>query len=532
MMQTLKTQVVIVGAGPCGVTVANFLGRYGIAAILLDRATDILDYPRAVGIDDESMRVYQALGLADEIAADMIRNQALRYYDAKGRYLASVRPQQEPFGWPRRFVFLQPLMEAALRRGLDRFRQVKTLLGHEVVGVTQNEREVETRATTETGETLAILSDYLVGADGGRSTVRRLIGTELVGSTSASRWLVIDVEKDTLYAPYSGSYVDVHRPRMCINLPYGHRRFEFRLTAEETEEEILKPENIDRLLRPLYGENPMPQIKRSRVYQHHSRVAERFQTGRVFLAGDAAHLQPPFFGQGMNSGIRDASNISWKLAAVLSGRARANTLETYDAERRGHATAMVKFATFMGGLYSPRNQFTALMRRWVMQAIQCLPSLRDYILQMRFKPLPFYENGIVLHEPGAPKSSPVGRMLMQPRVETKEKQHVRLDDAVGGWFALIGLDFDPAEQMDAGQIADWKNMGGAIVRINRSRSAPECWNSQPSTITLEDLDGAFRDWRLQSPGWEVIVLRPDRYVAAVCNRSELGSMLQKLKAII
>jgi 3-(3-hydroxy-phenyl)propionate hydroxylase len=531
-MQKLETQVVIVGAGPCGVTIANFLGLYGIDTILLDRVTDILDYPRAVGIDDESMRVYQALGLADEISADMIRNQALRYFDAKGRYLAQVRPQQEPFGWPRRFVFLQPMMEASIRRGLSRFPKVKTLFGHEMTGLVQDERKVETQVTTDTGETLTIVSDYVVGADGGRSTVRRLIGTELVGSTAASRWLVIDVEKDTLDAPYSGSYVDVHRPRMCINLPYGQRRFEFRMTADETEEEILKPDNIDRLLRPLYGNNPMPQIKRARVYQHHSRVAERFQTGRVFLAGDAAHLQPPFFGQGMNSGLRDAANISWKLAAVLSGRARDKILETYDAERRGHAAAMVKFATFMGGLYSPSNQFTAILRRWVMQAIQHLPSLRDYILQMRFKPLPFYERGLVLHEAGAGKSSPVGRMLMQPRVETKDKKHMRLDDAVGGWFALIGLDFDPAERMDAAQIAAWQDMGGTIVRINKSRSAPECWQSHPATIVLDDLDGAFRDWRLQSPQWDVIMLRPDRYVAAVGNRSELTSMLEKLKAIM
>ncbi len=531
-MQKLETKVLIVGAGPCGVTIANFMGLYGIDAIVIDRASDILDYPRAVGIDDESMRVYQALGLADEIAADMTRNQPLRYFDAKGRYLAHVRPQQEPFGWPRRFVFLQPLMEASLRRGLERFPKVTTLLGHDLTGLTQGGGKVTTEVTTPSGETLTIVSDYVVGADGGRSTVRRLIGTELVGSTAASRWLVIDVHNDTLYAPFSGSYVDVHRPRMCIDLPYGHRRFEFRLTPQETDEEILKPENIERLLRPLYGNLPMPTIKRARVYQHHSRVAERFRTGRVFLAGDAAHLQPPFFGQGMNSGIRDASNLSWKLAAVLLGRAREAILDTYDTERRGHAAAMVKFATFMGRLYSPRTQATAVLRRWVMQAIQRLPSLRDYILQMRFKPLPYYEQGIVLHDAVAQQASAVGRMFMQPHVETRDKAQMRLDDAVGGWFALIGLDLDPAALMKPDEIADWKRRGGSIVRINKSRSAPECWQADPATTVLEDLDGAFRDWRLRFPRLDLIVLRPDRYVAAVCNRAELDATLQKLKAIM
>ncbi len=531
-MQTIETQVLIVGAGPCGVTIANYMGLYGVDAVILDRSAEILDYPRAVGIDDEAMRVYQTIGLADEITADMIRNQPLRYYDAKGRYLAEIRPVLEPFGWPRRFVFIQPRMEVSLRRGLQRFPSVKLLLGHEAVALTQSDRKVETKVTTADGETLMIRSDYVVGTDGGRSTIRGLIGVPLVGSTAASRWLVIDVEKDTLDAPYSGSYVDVRRPRMCINLPYGQRRFEFRLKVDETEDQILKPENIEHLLRPLYGSNPMPIIKRARIYQHHSRVAERFQVGRVFLAGDAAHLQPPFFGQGMNSGIRDASNIAWKLAAVLLGRAHEKMLETYDAERRGHAAEMVKFATFMGGLYSPNNLFTAVLRRWVMQIVQHLPSLRDYILQMRFKPLPFYETGVVLHDASATKSAAVGRMMIQPKVETKDKKHLRLDDAVGDWFALIGLDFDPATHMTPAQIADWQAMGGTIVRINKSRSAPQHWESHSATVVLEDLDGAFRDWRLKSPRADVIVMRPDRYVAAVCNQTEMAAMLEKLKAII
>lgn len=531
-MQTLKTRVLVVGAGPCGATIANFMGLYGIDCVLIDRATDILDYPRAVGIDDESMRVYQAIGLADEISGDMVRNQALRYFDSQGRFLAEVRPAQQPFGWPRRFVFLQPLMEASVRHGLARYPQVRAHFGYELTDLKQDGAGASATITTDKGETVTIDADYVVAADGGRSTVRRIAGIDLVGQTAASRWLVIDVENDTLDAPYSGSYVDVFRPRMCINLPYGFRRFEFRLTPAETEEAMLKPESIDGLLRPLYGTNPMPKIKRARVYQHHSRVAARFREGRIFLVGDAAHLQPPFFGQGMNSGIRDASNISWKLAAVLLGRAHERILDTYDIERRGHATAMVKFATFMGGLYSPRTQFTAVMRRWIIRGIQRFPSLRDYILQMRFKPLPFYEQGVVLHRSRASKASPVGKMFMQPWVETKAKQRLRLDDAVGNWFAIIGIDFDPASKMDTAQLADWKMLGGTVVRINKSRSAPERWEGHPDTVVLEDLDGEFRDWRLRSPSLDVIVLRPDRYVAAVCNGAELTTVLSNLKSIM
>ena len=165
-----------------------------------------------------------------------------------------------------------------------------------------------------------------------------------------------------------------------------------------------------------------------------------------------------------------------------------------------------------------------------MQAIQYLPSLRDYILQMRFKPLPYYEQGIVLHEASARQASAVGRMFMQPRVETRDKAHLRLDDAVGGWFALIGLDLDPAALMKPEEIADWKQRGGNIVRINKSRSAPEKWQADPATTVLEDLDGAFRDWRLRFPQLDLIVLRPDRYVAAVCNRAGTGCHFTKTQS--
>jgi 3-(3-hydroxy-phenyl)propionate hydroxylase len=319
---TVETDVLIVGAGPCGITLANLLGTYGVRAMVLDRDTEILDYPRAVGIDDESLRTYQAVGLVHELLADILQNTPIRYYSSWGRCFAHVKPSAQPFGWPRRNLFLQPLYEAVLRRGVQRFGQIDVRYGHELRGLQQLSTGVSAEVQQADGGSLSVRARFLVGADGGRSTVRRLVGIELTGSTAPMRWLVVDVADDELDAPYSAVYCDPEQPVLMVPLPYRHRRFEFKLGPHDDEAEVTRPEHVLPLLAARYGSTPLPTIVRSRVYLHHSRIAARFQAGDVFLAGDAAHLQPPFFGQGMNSGIRDATNLAWKLAAVTSGRGR------------------------------------------------------------------------------------------------------------------------------------------------------------------------------------------------------------------
>ena len=357
------TQVLIVGMGPCGVTIANHLGLYGIDTVLIDRATDILDYPRAVGMDDEALRSFQTVGLAEALLDEMIRNVPARYHTSKGRCFAHVHPQGQPFGWPRRNIFLQPLTEATLRAGLARYPTVRVMVGHDLETLAQHETSVSAVIRAPDGSSFTIKADYVVGADGGRSTVRGLIGVKLDGKTDAARWLVVDVEHDDLYAPYSSVYTHIKFPRMSIDLPYGHRRFEFRIQPDVSDEAMLEPETLDREIAQFYPPGPRRmRVKRARVYQHHSRIADKFRVGRVFLAGDSAHLQPPFFGQGMNSGLRDATNLAWKLAAVLTGRGGTQLLDTYEAERRDHARKMVNIASMFSLLYSPRTKVAEFLR--------------------------------------------------------------------------------------------------------------------------------------------------------------------------
>jgi len=526
----MNTEVLIVGAGPCGATIANLLGVYGVRTILLDRAPAVIDYPRGVGVDDESLRVFQACGLGREVHADMIQNQALIWFDSNQTKLAEIAPSGQPFGWPRRNSFLQPMLETKLRTGLERFEHVQLLLERELVGMRETGDGVEAHVVGADGTEETITAQYVVGADGGRSTVRKLTGAVLEGSTLGARWLVVDIKDSTYHAPFSGNYISSKRPFVSIDLPFGYRRFEFRLNDDETDEQMVRPEAVEKLIRTHFNwTGPMPGLERSRVYSHHSRVADRFKVGRAFLAGDAAHLQPPWFGQGMNSGIRDAANLAWKLAAVVRHGAEPGVLETYGQERRGHARALVELATTLGRVYGPKTMAGEKLRSYGLRAMQRIPATRDYLLQMKFKPMPFYAEGVVLDP--SPKD-PVGRMFIQPDVELPSGERVKFDEAAGDWFALVGINTDPADHLDEESLQYWRSLGARFLRVNRSRAGSHMLSAGSETVVLDDVQGGFRDWARTRGDREIIVIRPDRYLAATCSSGQANSMTRRFSAVL
>jgi 3-(3-hydroxy-phenyl)propionate hydroxylase len=424
-----------------------------------------------------------------------------------------------------------------LRSGLARFDHVTLHEGIEVTALEQDAEGVTLRGDPD----FEVRARYVVGADGGRSFVRGAVGIELTGTTAPSKWLVVDVDEDTLEAPFSAVYCDPHRPTMTIPLPYGHRRFEFKLLPDESEEAVVEDGAVDALLARFYVGIAMPKVMRRRVYWHHSRVAATFQAGRVVLAGDAAHLQPPFFGQGMNSGIRDATNLAWKLAAVSSGRLPASVLDTYDAERRHHAETMVSFATRIGGMYQPRNRGTEIVRDAFFRGAQRIPGARDYILQMKYKPAPRYVRGVVVDAGAGGSASPVGRLFPQPSVAMPDGARLKLDDAIGPAFAVLGLGVDPADHLSAASLEFWQELGAVLICVSPSRTAQRIASgaspahdagSGVASMQVHDADGAFRDMLLDRPQDEVIVLRPDRYVAAVARAADLDVLSARVRATL
>jgi len=237
----------------------------------------------------------------------------------------------------------------------------------------------------------------------------------------------------------------------------------------------------------------------------------------------------------MNTGIRDATNVAWKLAAVVTGRARPRILATYDTERRGHAKAMVSLSDAFGAFLSPTSTARARARDALLRGLTVAPSVRDWVVQMRFKPVPRYTEGVMLHSPGpARKSSPVGRMLIQPRVETSDGRVLPLDETLGKWFALIGFGTDPLVHLDADSRAFWDRIGTRYLTVAESRSGrsrTERRASVTDSVPVEDVDGTLRDWFARHQG-SIAVVRPDRYLAALSEPRDLATVSDAFERLL
>jgi len=217
---------------------------------------------------------------------------------------------------------------------------------------------------------------------------------------------------------------------------------------------------------------------------------------------------------------------------VLTGRAAPALLETYETERHDHARAMVQIASTFGRLYAPGNRIAEFLRDTLFRVVQIFPSARDYIMQMRFKPMPRYTDGLVLHRHPIAKSSPVGRMFMQPLVETADRKRMKLDDAIGPWFAVIGINADPAAFLAAEERAYWSGIGARLVHVRQARRKPLPAEQVTGSLVLDDLMGGFRDWLQQNPGVRFIFLRPDRYVAAIASEDDVSTVSAGLRRLI
>ena len=507
-----QVDVVIVGAGPVGLTLANILGLQGVRTLVVEERESLIDYPRGVGLDDESLRAFQSIGLVESILPHTVPNQILRFYDRNRRLLAEMAPPDARFGWPKRNGFVQPMVDARLLAGLDRFEHVEVRWGTRMQSATQSRDGV----TIEFGDgTAAVEAQYLVGCDGGRSATRRLMGVSFDGTTSATRWLVIDLANDPLGHPNSEVGADPERPYASISIAHGIRRFEFMIHADETDEQAEDPAFVQRLLGSFVPHPDQVDIIRQRVYTHHSRIAGAFRTGRILLAGDAAHLMPVWQGQGYNSGIRDAFNLGWKLAAVVTGRAGDGLLDTYDTERRKHARAMIDLSTMVGRVISPTNRRVAALRDTLIRSASAVPKLKRYVLEMRFKPMPRYDAGAVYHRTPPGESSPAGTLFIQPRVDTRDRSDILLDDVIGPGFAVLCWNNDPEAVLGAEAFGRWKALGARFIAARPQTQlhwTEDRESADPAVVIVGDRTGALKSW-FDAHAESVVVIRPDRCIA-------------------
>ncbi|HMJ41401.1 MAG TPA: bifunctional 3-(3-hydroxy-phenyl)propionate/3-hydroxycinnamic acid hydroxylase [Pseudolabrys sp.] len=504
MAAKIHYPVAIVGGGPTGLTLANLLGVYGVECLLLERNAATVHEPRAVSIDDESLRTMQATGIVDEVMSQTVAGYGSHYYSAAGRCFAKVQPTEQPFGFPRRNAFRQPILERQLREALARFPHVTAEFRHELASFEQASDGVLLRVRDPWGGPIELSCDYLVACDGASSAVRRALGINMSGSTFRERWLIVDLENSPSASPHTKVFSNPTRPCIALPGPDNTRRYEFMLHDGETDEEMLAPGMIAHLMRT-HEAAPQSRIVRTVVYTFHARLAEQWGKGRVFLAGDAAHLMPPFAGQGMNSGLRDANNLAWKLAAVTQQRLGPRLLDSYERERRDHAGSMIQFALNMGRVLAPPNAAAAWAIENAFRLLSLFPKARDYIAQMKFKPPPRFAQGFIVADGAGARHTLVGRLFPQPRVGD-----VLLDDLLGDGFSLVVRSPRASEVMSKLAAEPCSKLNARCIELPADAAGPR-------------LD-RFND--------HVFLLRPDRYVAACISVDELAKGAASIEKLI
>ncbi|WP_029113203.1 bifunctional 3-(3-hydroxy-phenyl)propionate/3-hydroxycinnamic acid hydroxylase [Mycobacterium sp. URHB0044] len=383
--------VVIVGAGPTGVTAATLLADYGISSLVLDRWDGVYPQPRAVHLDDEIYRLLARIGVAEEFAAISRPALGLRLLDRELRVLAEFHraPGESVHGFPQANMFDQPELEALLRNNVKTRSNVQVRGNSEVTGITQHEpgRVRVTFADRLTGEQHVVDAGYVLGCDGANSIVRSSIGVGMEDLRFEQRWLVADVVTEAELDQWDGVHQVCNPDRAATYMRIGPSRYrwEFRLLPNETADVYGTHGALHGLIAPWVKDIPDNDLEVVRIteYTFRAQIAERWRDRNVFLLGDAAHLTPPFIGQGMGAGLRDAMNLAWKLAGVITGDFPASVLDTYEQERKPHARTMIRLALGIGWAMTAGGRFGSAVRRTVAPRLHLIPGLRAKIVTGR-----------------------------------------------------------------------------------------------------------------------------------------------------
>lgn len=526
MAERIDVDALVIGAGPTGLTAANLLADQGLSVALIEKHWGSGDEPRAISATDETLRVMQQIGIMPRLAPEMLMDTGARYYGRGGKILADVRPGNPRLGQPGKSQFDQPVMEGLLFEAASERAGIELHFNTEATSITQHPDGVTVTAVRRgqrnsgvsgvvAGDTgtdhapaadapqteLVINASWVMACDGGRSFARRELGIGLGGSTQVEKWIVVDlldVPGDP--EPFASFHCNGTRPTVVVPGVRGRRRYEFMLFEGEDETEMTTTSSIAELVSP-YQDVSRVTVRRATVYTAHQRIAEKYRVGRVLLAGDAAHLMPPFAGQGLNAGIRDAASAAWRVAAHVKGEGTDALLEDYATERRPHAAEMVKLSKRIGWVVMNTNPVITRIRDVVVIGTRAIPPLNAWLTRMKFLKQPHYVKGTVAAPaPDVPAKAAtlIGRSLPQPMVLDADHKQVPLDDMLSNGWSLIEI--GPAGQL--------------TIEDGRGASS-----------TATDISGIFRDAKGM-----ILLVRPDRYVAGIAPLGQRATLLASLSA--
>ncbi|MBU2698602.1 bifunctional 3-(3-hydroxy-phenyl)propionate/3-hydroxycinnamic acid hydroxylase [Pimelobacter sp. 30-1] len=503
--------VAIVGYGPAGLVLASALGRAGHKVVVFERWPGLYGLPRLTHIDGETARVIASVGDLDHALRDALPLDYYRYFSAAGELLVELDWRGTSAGHPAHISMYQPDIEDAVDAAA-RAAGVEVHQGWSVVNLRPHADGVEVTARpwsqSRTGqwshadEERTITASYVVGADGANSFVRATLGIERSDNGVDDRWLNVDTEQlRELPERFrrTTQFCDPARGHMFMPIGRSRQRFEVAVLPGEDQAAYEDPDYAWRWLAETHGLGPEDvRILRQVVYTFQGRIAERWREGRVLLAGDAAHTTPPYMGQGACSGMRDGITLGWKLDLVLRGLAGDALLDTYEAERRPHATAITEISTALGKVANTHDPAEAAARDEAFRTGNVPPP----------PPFPTLVAGVVHHEADGAVSPLAGTLTPHGVVRVGDAEGL-LDDVVGRGFSLVSAS---AADLGAADLAFLDKLGVVTASLD----------------TVADVAGTYADW-FAAHGVEAFVGRPDHHLFWAGALADLPAALAQLR---
>jgi 2-polyprenyl-6-methoxyphenol hydroxylase-like FAD-dependent oxidoreductase len=513
---TDSSDVIVVGAGPVGMVAAALLARRGHQVTVLERHTDLYGAPRAATFDHEAARDLHRLGCLDTVLDSCLPMTSYQWVNGAGELLLELRPKEKgPLGFAEAYLMYQPALEDTLDQLLHSSERVRVLRGLDAIGITNVESQPSLLARDRaTGQTVEHRCRFVLACDGGNSFIRRALDIPSEDFGFDRDWLVFDfVPRRPLDLPVSQQLCEPGQPTVLMQLGPRHRRWSFMLLPGESPDEALLEKNVWKRLARWVGPQDVA-ITRLANYTFCSRLAETWRVGSVFLVGDAAHQMPPFLGQGMCSGFRDARNISWKIDLVLRGLAGEQLLDTYAQERKPHVRAITQRNIELGKIQTLSDPVAARQRD-----AQMIEAMRKGTVSdaPSYPPL---TAGLLASMDGSLETV-AGELFMQAVVATGDTQGL-FDEVVGDSFVILCRAGDPRRVLTPEQQASWAKIGGQMTTFDEDVSA------SGRLLALIDVDGAYERWFAQRHAAAVLV-RPDFQVfGAVTELDALPQLLDEL----
>ncbi|WP_262049407.1 bifunctional 3-(3-hydroxy-phenyl)propionate/3-hydroxycinnamic acid hydroxylase [Bradyrhizobium sp. Bra78] len=508
--------VLVIGFGPTGAVAAGQLGRLGHRTLVIDRLADVYDKPRAIALDHEIFRQFDNMGLAEAIAPHVEPFTASEHFGVDGRLIRRVDMVAKPYplGYTPSMVFSQPAVEAELRRRATSFSNVRAELGVELIDLVQTSDRVEAKLKETNGKRRSVTARYVLGCDGASSTVREIAGLGLEDLIFDEPWLVVDVrvnESALHKLPLcSAQFCNPARPVSFLIGPKNHRRWEIMLLPGEDARQMERPENVWKLLAPWLTPQD-GELWRAASYRFHALVADVWRNGRILIAGDAAHQQPPFIGQGMCQGVRDATNLVWKLDRVLRGVSSDRLLDSYTVERKAHVIELTGKIKAIGQSICERDPVAARRRD-----ARILAEGGGKPLQItRQEIIPPLRAGVLANHEGPAR----GSLFPQPRIASAGT--VRLLDEVTGPGLRAFIDGRRSDAADLLALCTARPYLFAAAVAPAGSGAPD---------VLQETEGVLASWFDRHDAIATIV-RPDHYVFGTARTAaELGDLLREIEA--